>query len=39
MTVKHRTLADDLEENDIHIYKAKLRVELALATLLECLDD
>ena len=39
MTVPRKNLADDLEVNHLHIYQAKLRVELALALLLECLDE
>jgi hypothetical protein len=39
ITVTRSELADDLEVNHLQIYQSNLRVELALALLLECLDE
>jgi hypothetical protein len=39
MTVPSKNIADDLEVGHLHIYQAKLRGELLLALLLDCLDE
>jgi hypothetical protein len=39
MSVNRKSLADDLEIDHCNLYQAKLRVELALALLMDCLGE